>query len=140
MKQVLEIRAGRTAMAHIREKGLSPADIRVVTGTSGAAKWLSIYGLYRAVFSRFLAGLSHPVYLFGTSIGAWTMAAGAQKEPAKAFDRLKQAYIRQQYQGRITPEKITEESLKILDAVFGPDQVSEVLTRPELRLCFSAVR
>jgi hypothetical protein len=140
MTGLLEIRAGTTALAHIREHGLSPSDIRVVTGASGAAKWLGIYGLYRAIFSQWLRDLSHPVFLYGTSIGAWTLSAGAQADPGRAYDRLKSAYIGQVYRGRITPEKITRESLGILDRVFGPDQVSGILAHPFLRLSFSAVR
>lgn len=140
MTDLLEIQAGKTALDHIRKYGLSPSDIRGITGASGAAKWLSIYGLYRAIFSRWLCDLPHPVSLFGTSIGAWTLAAGAQRDPGQAFDRLKAAYIGQVYKGRITPEKITRESLRILDRVFGPEQVSGILHHPFLRLGFSAVR
>lgn len=140
MTELLEIRAGKTALAHIRSKGLSPEDICGVTGASGAAKWLSIYGLYRTIFSRWLTHLTRPVFLFGTSIGAWTLSAGAQADPARAYDRLKTAYIGQVYRGRITPEKITEESHRIIARVFGPDEVEQILTHPFLRLGFSAVR
>ena len=140
MTELLEIRAGKTAFSHIREHGLVPDDIRGVTGASGAAKWLSIYGLYRTIFSQWLRPVTHPVFLFGTSIGAWTLSAGAQADPARAYDRLKAAYIGQVYKGRITPEKITRESLRILDRVFPPERVSEILAHPFLRLGFSAVR
>ncbi len=140
MTALLEIRAGRTALAHIRRQGLTPADIRVVTGASGAAKWLSIYGLYRTIFSQWLQDVSQPVFLYGTSIGAWTLAAGAQADPARAYDQLKAAYIAQVYRGNITPEKISEVSFQILDRVFGPDRVAEILNHPSIQLGFSAVR
>ena len=140
MTELLDIRAGKAALAHIRKNGLCPSDIRVITGASGAAKWLGIYGLYRAIFSQWLPEKPHPVFLFGTSIGAWTLAAGAQSNPGQAFDRLKTAYIGQVYQGKITPEKITRESLKILAQVFSLDRISEILSHPFLTLGFSAVR
>jgi len=137
---MLEIRAGKAAFAHIQKNGLHPEDIRAVCGASGAAKWLSIYGLYKGLFSNWLKPVSHPIFLFGTSIGAWTLCAGCQKDPGKAFDRLKQAYISQTYKGRITPEKVSIESLKILETVFKPDQVAYILNHPYLNLGFSAVR
>ena len=140
MTELLEIRAGRTALAHIRKNGLSPSDIRGVTGASGAAKWLSIYGLYRAIFSQWLGQASQPVFLYGTSIGAWTLAAGAQADPARAYDDLKAAYIAQVYRGDITPEKISRVSSRILARVFGPARVSQILSHPSFQLGFSAVR
>lgn len=100
-------------------------------------------GHLRALPGDFLpmaSGVSHPVFLYGTSIGAWTLSAGAQADPGRAFDRLKSAYIGQVYRGRITPEKITRESLMILERVFGDDAVDQILTHPFLRLNFSTVR
>ncbi|MDD9302169.1 MAG: patatin-like phospholipase family protein [Desulfobacter sp.] len=140
MATPLIIRAGRAARTHIMEKGLVPEDILGVFGASGAAKWLAIYGLDRAIFSQWLNPISHDIYLFGTSIGAWKLAAGVQKDPGPAFDRLKQAYIGQKYEGRVTSEKITEESLKIFDQFLGKEKIGEILANPFLHLGFSAVQ
>ena len=140
MAAKLVIRAGRTALAHIRKNGLEPGDITAVIGASGAAKWLSIYGLDRAVFSRWLARTDREIFLFGTSIGAWKLAAAAQNNPGRAFDRLKAAYIRQKYDGRVTPDQIIHESLKIFDRFLDPQSIREILSHPRFRLGFSAVR
>ena len=137
---LLVFKAGKTALAHIREKGLQPSDIRAVLGASGAAKWLAIYGLDRMIFSRWLNSAEKEIYILGTSIGAWKMSAAAQADPARAFDRLKEAYIHQRYRGRVTPEQITTESLKILDILLPPEKIREILTNPRFRLGFAAVR
>ena len=50
----LVIAAGKTALAHIRRNGLSPADIRAIFGASGAATWLAIAGLDHKLFAQFM--------------------------------------------------------------------------------------
>ncbi|WDP90657.1 MAG: patatin-like phospholipase family protein [Desulfobacter sp.] len=140
MTDKLTIKAGKTALAHIRERGLAPEDITAVLGASGAAKWLSIYGLDRAVFSRWLHGITHQVSLLGSSIGAWKLAAAAQEDPGRAFDRLRDAYISQTYRGRVTPEKITDESLKILNRFIPRETIPGILSHPYIKLGFLSVR
>ena len=136
----LVFKAGKTALAHIRENGLSPSDVRAVLGASGAAKWLVLYGLDRMIFSRWLKEASQDIFLLGTSIGAWKLAAAAQARPEQAFDALKDAYISQTYKGRVTPKQVTTESLKILDLLLTPEKIREILSNSRFRLGFSAVR
>ena len=50
----LVIQAGPDAYAKIQRDGLQAEDIAAVFGASGAAKWLGIYGLDSAIFSRWL--------------------------------------------------------------------------------------
>ena len=136
----LRILAGKTALEKIRDNGLTPADIQLVTGASGAAKWLSIHGLDRAVFSHWLKDAPHPVHLFGTSVGAWKLSAAAQSQSARALDRLKEAYIRQHYQGRPSAREITRQSLLILDQVFPDHAIDQILASPRYRIAFGTVR
>ncbi|MCG8530342.1 MAG: patatin-like phospholipase family protein [Desulfovibrionales bacterium] len=134
----LQVLAGKTALAHIRRNGLSATDIQLVMGASGAAKWLSIYGLDRAVFSQWLSNT--PLHLFGTSIGAWKLCAAAQRNPALALDRLKQAYIRQDYTGHPSPREISRQSHLILDHVFPRTAMDDILSHPTHRIAFGTVR
>ena len=136
----LVIKAGKTAYAHICKNGLEPKDICVVLGASGAAKWLSIYGLDRVIFSTWLKEIQHKIHLFGTSIGAWKLAAAAQKDPASAFDSLKDAYIAQTYKEGVTPEKINDESFKIFDKYLPCEKIDEILSNSYMAFGFSAVR
>jgi hypothetical protein len=81
---LLRILAGATAYRHIKTNGLTQQDISAVFAASGAAKWLTIYGLDRAVFSVWLAQSIHPIDLFGTSIGTFKLAAAAQQKPSSS--------------------------------------------------------
>lgn len=140
MTDVIRVMAGKTAYRHIRENGLSPSDIRVVLGASGAAKWLTIYGLDLKIFEQWFKGRTDPLHLFGTSIGAWKFAAAAQKNPRDGLDRLKAAYIHQYYAGRITPDDVARESRRIMAMLLPDPAVAEILSHPYLRIGFSAVR
>ena len=136
----LLILAGKSAYNHIRENGLKPSDISAVLGASGAAKWLVLYGLDSAIFSQWFQGRDKPLALFGTSIGAWKLTAAAQDDPGQAFDRLKDAYIRQSYKGRPTANDVSRESLRIMEAVLDSGGINQILSHPFCRLNFSAVR
>ena len=140
--QRLQILAGPSAYARIREGGLSPGDVRTVLGASGAAKWLTIYGLDRSIFADWLAGAGGEttVDLFGTSIGAFKLAAAAQDAPGAALERLAKAYIAQSYPGPITPEVISGETADILQALLPDGAIAEILDHPRIRFHCSAVR
>ena len=136
----LVVLAGKSAYAHIRKNGLSPDDIRLVLGASGAAKWLVLHGLDNAIFSHWFKDRKDPLLVLGTSIGAWKFAAAAQKNPALAFDALQHAYIHQYYQGRVTPAQVTRESVRIMEAFLDQTRVDEILGHPFIRIAFGAVR
>ena len=130
---LLRIRAGQSAFAHIKQHGLSPSDISAVFGASGAAKWLAIYGLDRAVFSEWLLGASHPINIFGTSGGAFKLAGACRQDPGKALDELANAYIEQSYPNGISAELIGIETQKLLNTVVDPAGVDEILAHPVFR-------
>ena len=50
MDNLLTLAAGPVALKHIREHGLRPDDVGTIFGASGAAKWLAIAGLDKAIF------------------------------------------------------------------------------------------
>ena len=106
--------AGHRAYEKIRANGLSPEDVRMVVGASGAAKWLVLHGLDAALFASWFTGRTTPLHLYGTSIGAWKLAAAASHAPTESFDRLAHAYIHQFYQGKITREQVIREGERIL--------------------------
>jgi len=130
---LLRIRAGQAAFEHIQKHGLSPADISTVFGASGAAKWLAIYGLDRAIFSQWLAGANHPINLFGTSVGAFKLAGACRQDPAKALDDLAHAYIEQSYPNGFSADLIDVETQKLLNAVVDQAGVDEILAHPVFR-------
>jgi predicted acylesterase/phospholipase RssA len=140
MTHDLVIAAGKKAYQHIKKNGLSSKDIRLVLGASGAAKWLVLYGLDTAIFSSWFRDRKDPLYLWGTSIGAWKFAAAARKDPARALDALKHAYIHQYYSGRVTPARVSKESDRIMAAFLNQNRVDEVLSHPFLRIAIGTVR
>jgi len=132
--------AGHRAYERIQSQGLSPDDVSMVVGASGAAKWLVLHGLESALFGQWFEGREKPLHLFGTSIGSWKSAAAAQDDPVAGFDRLAHAYIHQYYEGKATPRQVADEADRIMDAYLGPGKVEEILSHPYCRLHLSAVR
>lgn len=96
--RALQVLAGPKARVHLRERGLKPADVRVVPAAAGGPKGLILNRLDRELFGRWLAGSDHPVHLLGASIGAWRMACACLPDPAAAFVQLENDYIGQRYE------------------------------------------
>lgn len=124
----LKILAGPKAYTQIKKNGLAPADISAVFGASGAAKWLTIYGLDSAIFSQWLANSEQVIDLFGTSVGAFKLAAASQADCTKALDLLADAYINQHYEGKVTAAQVAIETTRILNTFLSPQSIDEILT------------
>lgn len=136
----LKVLAGKKAYDHIRKNGLDQSHIDAVFGASGAAKWIAIFGLDTALYSKWFKERKTDLHLFGTSIGAWKFAAALQENPAKAFDRLRLAYSHQRYDGKVTAVKVAKETQRIMDMVVTPEAVRQALSHPVFRIGFSAVQ
>src|SRR5262245_20284616 len=95
--RALQIFAGPVARAHLRERGLSPDDVRAIPAAAGGPKGLALNALDRFLFSQWLAGSEHTVHLLGASIGAWRMASACLPDPDAAFRQLAHDYIHQRY-------------------------------------------
>ncbi|GAB3093653.1 patatin-like phospholipase family protein [Aestuariicella hydrocarbonica] len=137
---LLTIRAGASAYRQIQRDGLAPEHISSVFGASGAAKWLAIYGLDRAIFSQWLAPVKHPINLFGTSVGAFKLAAACHRDAGRGLDALAEAYIQQSYPKGVTADTIELEFRKILQVTLGDDKVGQILSHPTFRFGCGAVR
>ena len=136
----LRFLAGARAFRRIREQGLSPADVRVAVGASGAAKWLVLHGLDTAIFGHWLQNSPRPVQLFGTSIGGWKFAAATRKDAVAGFDLLANAYIEQRYGKKATTADVGREVDRMLAELLPEGSVREILDHPVYRLGFSSVR
>ena len=126
----LRVFAGPSAYRQIRENGLSPEDVSAVFGASGAAKWLTIHGLDRAVFCEWLSDSTHEIDLFGTSVGAFKLAAAAQVNASGALLALSNAYINQNYQDKEPSRQVVVETNKILRAFLDERSIAEILASP----------
>jgi hypothetical protein len=136
--RALHIHAGPTAMAHIRQHGLRPADIGVIPAAAGGPKGLILGPLDRFLFGQWLPQSSQPVHLVGASIGAWRMATACLNEPVAAFERLERDYIAQHYeppagQKRPSAEQVSRAFAASLQGFYG-GRVDELLSHPRYRL------
>jgi len=96
----LRVYAGPRARAYLRERGLAPADVRVIPAAAGGPKGLVLNPLDRFIFGHWLAGQgasAPPVHLLGASIGAWRMATACLPGPDAAFAQMADDYIAQDY-------------------------------------------
>ena len=115
----LEIRAGARAIAHLRERGLAPADIRCVPAAAGGPKGLALLPFDRRLHEHWLRDASS-LSLVGASIGAWRMAALAQTDAMGALDRLQHAYVREQnYRPNPGPADVSAVIRGLARAVLG---------------------
>lgn len=141
---LLSIQAGSRAYAQIQQQGLKPAHISSIFGASGAAKWLAIYGLDRAIFSRWLSpeqlSSGQTIKLFGTSVGAFKLAAACHQSPETGLDSLSQTYIHQSYPKGVSADEIEREFRAVQTAVLGEDRIDQILNHPYLRFGCGAVR
>jgi hypothetical protein len=129
--------AGPRARAHLGERGLSPADVRVIPGAAGGPKGLVLNPLDRFIFGHWLAGSTQTLHLLGASIGAWRMACACLPDADAALAQLADDYIGQHYDhapGKLpTARTVSQAFGRTLDERLGA-RAAEVLSHPQRRL------
>jgi len=133
----ISVRAGRKAIGILRDGGFCLSGVKVLAGASGAAKFLVLTGMDRVLMSLFKER-ANPLYLIGTSIGAFRMAAYCQQDPLEALGRLEREYIAQQYDSKPTRREVTGESRRILHAYIEDADIEHILNHPFMRISFLA--
>lgn len=136
----LSFRAGPGALQAIGKHGFSAELVGTMAGASGGAKWLVLSKLDRVVADTLIPALRGPVYLIGSSIGAWRFACYAQRRPLGAIERFEEAYLGQTYSENPDRDEITAKSREILDCVLGESGTAEILSHPVLRTNVMTVR
>lgn len=132
---VLQLIAGKTALAQIQQHGLRPADVGTLIGASGGPKWFSLFGIDQYLLQEFFAGHNQPVELLGSSAGAWRFACYAQQDGAAALRRFCDAYRTLCYPKKASVREVTAISHQVIDAIFPTAQhVEQVLQHPVFRL------
>lgn len=140
MSENLICMAGEHALERIRQGGLEPEDVATVAGAAGGPKCLVLAHLDRMLFSRWFGRRTEPLFLVGSSIGAWRFTAAAQYDPETAIERFHAAYLSQRYSDRPSPAEVTREARRGLDSFVDESGVREALTHPFMRLNILSVR
>ena len=91
----LVVYAGERARRIVEESGLRPDTVEVVAGAAGGPKWLVLDGLDEAIFSSWITKRTRPLFLVGSSVGAWRFAALAQG--IDTHRRFREAYLAQRF-------------------------------------------
>jgi hypothetical protein len=139
MSPNIDIFAGKNALSLIRDGGLVPDMVEVAAGAAGGPKWLILYHLDKLIFSSWITRRTRPLFLIGSSIGAWRFAALSQKDPSASLQKFKEAYIHQAYSEKPTPEEVTRETRRIMNTFLDDSGIHEILNHPYFRLNFMAV-
>lgn len=124
----------------IQRDGFSAAQVGTLLGASGGAKWLVLSQIDRVLLRRLVPELQPPVFLLGSSIGAWRFACYAQRSPIAAIERFERLYVNQRYSDKPDIDEITRKSSDILSAMLGESGVEDVLSHPTLRTNILTVR
>lgn len=135
MNTDLSIKAGRKALALLRDEGLQLDRVKVLAGASGAAKYLVLSGI-DILLMALLAKRVTPLHTIGTSIGAFRMACFCHPEPQQAYERLQHAYIHQHYPVRPSAEEVSLKSKGIVNAFIADSDIPPILEHPSMRLNF----
>ncbi|HOI72589.1 MAG TPA: hypothetical protein PLO63_00460 [Syntrophales bacterium] len=136
----LRIRAGRSAMALIRDGGFSLDAVRSYYGPASGPRWLIVSGFDRTLLSSGVLGNRHPVLLAGSSAGAWRFAAWLQPEPEKSYNALIESYLTASYHRKDSPQDILKTLGGIINTFLERDAVPFALANKKYRFAVSTMR
>lgn len=136
--RALRLYAGPLALAHLRERGLRPADIGVIPAAAGGPKGLILGPVDRLLFGHWLAQAPQTIHLVGASIGAWRMGTACLPDALGSLARLEHDYIHQHLplpagQRRHSAQQISEQFSRNLQDFYG-GHTESLLQHPRWRL------
>ncbi len=134
MPKTFQIKAGKTALQHIRKNGLSPDDISVIPAAAGGPKWIILKAFDEYLLSNWFQDRQKPLHLVGASAGAWRMLCYVLPNPQKALDRFLTAYVEQSYDTWPTTDEVTEKVIEIVKTTLGSDGIDALLTEQVFKL------
>lgn len=135
----LTLRAGKRAMAHIRQQGLQPADIAILPGAAGGPKGIGLQGLDLALFGDWLPRAPRQRSLIGASIGSWRFASACLPDPVAGIRRLGELYTSQRYAKGVSMQEVSRSCRQLLnDLLQGED--AAILANPLYHLNIVVVK
>ncbi len=134
MKNAVTIRAGEKALRLIKDGSFKANNIISMAGAAGGPKWFVLSNLDRVIFGSMFKNRKKPLSLIGSSIGAWRFAALSQKDPVEAISKLEELYLAQRYSANPSPEEISREAEKMLNAYIPDKSIKYILNHPFIKL------
>jgi hypothetical protein len=134
--QLLDIYAGKNALARIKQEGFHADLFDYMLGASGGPKWFVLAGLDRYIFPEFFANRTKPLNIIGSSAGAFRFACFAQSDPLSATNRLAERYSQTVYSDKPTAREITEKGTALLRYVLGGSGCEEIINNPIVKAHF----
>lgn len=134
--RILDVYAGKNALARIKKEGFSADLFDYMLGASGGPKWFVLAGLDRYIFPEFFAGRTRPLNIIGSSAGAFRFACFAQNDPLSAINRLAERYSHTVYSDKATAKEITAKGMSLLDYVLGENGCEEIINNPIIKAHF----
>lgn len=132
---LLHVWAGKSAYEQIKDNGLHPEDVFAMAGAAGGPKWIVLQQFDKWMFGEWFAGRNEPLHLLGSSAGIWRFAAAmAFEEPVEGLHRFKEAYFSQFYQGKPTPEEVSNQFAEATSELIASDAIRHILNHPYGRL------
>lgn len=135
----LNFRAGKRAIAHIRENGLRPEDVGILPGAAGGPKGLGIQGLDMALFGDWLPRAPRVRTLIGASIGSWRFASACLPDPSAGIRRLGELYTSQRFAKNVSMTEVSRSCVQLLEELLQ-GQDATILDNPLYRLNIVVVR
>ena len=132
----LTIIAGSNARKRLASEGWRPELFTAMVGASGGAKLLGLGYLDRYLFSEYLNRSSHPMELYGSSIGSWRHSALACINPSAAIATLQERYLSQKWleDDPRSPTEIVDGLCEwVLDSFLSPDDISYIANNRRFR-------
>ncbi len=135
----INIYAGRTALAHIRDRGLCAGDVSAVVAAAGGPKGLSMIPLDQWLFGQWMPSQA-PLFvaqrqLLGASIGAWRMAAASRNDPSVALSRLSEGYLElQRYSLKPSNDEVANTCRQVVQHMMGSANQFVTNQHPDFQL------
>ncbi|WP_068546606.1 hypothetical protein [Thalassotalea crassostreae] len=130
----LTLHAGQSALAMIKEKGLSNELFKLIVGASGGPKWFVLAGLDRYFCGEYFQQRNNnPLYTLGSSAGAWRFSCYGQNEPLKAINRLIEGYSGLSYPANANIQQITAQSEQLLAYVLGEQNGADIVANKQVK-------
>jgi len=136
----IAIYAGKSALAEIRENGLSSEQVQVMAGASGGPKWFTLFGLDKYLFGEFFKSRQKKLYTIGSSVGSWRLSCLAQKDPVAAIERLAEYYSNETYTDEPSVDEISAKAAILLKKVLGENGAQEIAENPIIQSHFIVAR